>query len=94
MEEKQLYKRTWVYCQNPKDYQMSCDKCGGTNIEWSEFEGHIFCYDCKIDTPGNKGIFDGPIPIHAAKILGMSFDRIDLQTHKLLKFNFETNSYE
>jgi len=37
--------------------------------------------------PENNGIFDGPIPIKAAMLLGLSFDRIDLKTNKIIKFN-------
>lgn len=47
-----LVKRTecWVYTS--VDYGMRCDKCLGTNIAWSEYEGHIWCYACKVDTVG------------------------------------------
>lgn len=33
--------------------------------------------------PSHGGIFDGPIPAQAAKLLGISFDRIDLETNKV-----------
>ncbi|MDO8641499.1 MAG: hypothetical protein Q7R33_08195 [Nitrosarchaeum sp.] len=78
MKVKLLKKRTWHYIQNPKDYEITCDKCNGTNIEWSEFEHMIWCYDCKIDTKGTEGVFGGPIPVELAGILGMSFDRWDM----------------
>ncbi len=71
-----MKRRKWIYVQKPVSYEMSCDKCGGKNIEWSEFEGCIWCYDCKIDTPGNGGIFDGPIPLEVSKLFGTSFDRL------------------
>ena len=70
-----MKKRTWCYVQQPTSYEMSCDKCGGINITWSEWEKGIWCYDCKIDTRGNEGIFGGPIPLEVSKILGTSFDR-------------------
>jgi hypothetical protein len=73
-----MKKRQWCYSQNPKIYCIECDKCGGSNIQWSEFEGHIWCYDCEIDTKGTGGIFDGPIPINLCKSMGIHFDRIDL----------------
>ena len=62
---------------------MSCDKYGGNNITWSEFEGCIWCYDCEIDTPGNVGVFDGPIPLATAALLGMNFSIIYLETGKV-----------
>lgn len=55
-------KRTWIYVLLPVDYALACDICGGSNIMWSEWEGHIWCQDCQKDTPGTGGIFDGPIP--------------------------------
>ena len=79
-----MKKRTWIYCQSPEMYEISCDSCGGNNITWSEFEGMLWCFDCKIDTPGNEGIFDGPIPLEICKMLGISFDRIDLETGERL----------
>ena len=87
-----LKKRKWMYVSPPPIYEMSCDKCGGLNITWSEFEHMIWCYDCKIDTPGNPGVFDGPIPINTAGLLGMSFDRISLKTGKRIKFKVRERS--
>ncbi len=79
-----MNKRKWYYVMQPAAYEMSCDICGGNNITWSEFEKMIWCYDCQKDTPGNGGIFDGPIPINVCQILGVSFDRIDIATGKIL----------
>jgi hypothetical protein len=93
MAEIKLKKRTWIYVQNPREYEITCDKCGGVNIEWSEFEAHIWCYECKIDTKGTEGVFGGPIPIEAAKILGMSFDRYDMVNKCLLKYDKEKQQY-
>jgi len=56
-----MNKREWVYCHQPTAYEISCDKCNGSNITWSEYEKMIWCYDCEIDTEGNGGIFNGPI---------------------------------
>jgi len=82
-------KRRWIYAQPPLSYEMCCDKCRGTNIDWSEWEGMIWCYDCLLDTKGDGGVFSGPIPVEAAQVLGMSFDRIDLKTQEVLKFGTE-----
>ena len=75
-----LIKREWCYCQNPVVYDIACDLCNGTNITWSEYERLIWCYDCQKDTPGNGGIFNGPIPINVCKIMGISFDKIEIAT--------------
>jgi hypothetical protein len=93
MEKQKLKKRTWHYIQNPREYEIHCDKCNGLNIEWSEYERLIWCYDCKIDTKGTGGIFDGPIPIGACKVLGISFNRWDMINNCVLTFDEETQEY-
>ncbi len=71
--------RKWVYVMPPYRYSILCDKCGSVNIAWSEFEHKIWCYECKIDTDGNGGIFDGPIPVGACELMGISFARLYLK---------------
>ena len=68
--------RKWVYVMKPYEYEIMCDKCEGMNIEWSEYEHLIWCYDCKIDTEGTDGIFGGPIPMGLTNMLGISFARL------------------
>ncbi len=80
-----MKKRTWIYAQHPTVYEISCDKCQGTNIDWSEYEHRIWCYDCKIDTVGNEGVFSGPIPMGLSELMGIWFDRIYLKTGKMYK---------
>lgn len=77
--------RKWIYVQKPAQYEITCDKCGGSNIEWSEYEHKIWCYDCKIDTDGNGGIFDGPIPIGITDMLGISLARLYLKD-KIIRY--------
>ncbi len=78
-----MRKRKWMYVMSPVAYEISCDKCGGSNIAWSEFEKMIWCYDCKIDTRGNEGIFGGPIPLKVSKMFGITFDRFYLKDKKI-----------
>jgi len=82
-----MKKRRYHYIQNPKEYDITCDKCGGLHIEWSEYVDKIWCYDCKIDTDGKKGIFDGPIPVMlCTQVFGTSFDRYDMETKQIIKY--------
>lgn len=82
-----LKKRKWFYVLSPTAFDMRCDHCWqgelddgtGTNIIWSEYEGKIWCYDCKVDTDGMEGIFDGPVPIQACYMLGLTFDRYNIE---------------
>ena len=83
-----LEKREWCYILQPSRYDIAPCKCGNYDTQWSEFKGHLWCDKCMVDfIPENNGIFDGPIPIKAAMLLGLSFDRIDLKTNKIIKFN-------
>lgn len=68
--------RKWVYVQKPQQYEIVCDKCGGNNIEWSEYERMIWCYDCKVDTEGRGGLFSGPISTLMVEMVGMSLARL------------------
>jgi len=33
-----MKKRKWFYIHKPAEFEMTCDKCGGSNITWSEYE--------------------------------------------------------
>ena len=80
-----MVKRTWIYVCKPAKYDITCNVCGGTNIDWSEYEHRIWCYDCKLDLPGTPGIFDGPIPIGIMEILGAPLWRIYLKSKAVCK---------
>ena len=73
-----MKKRKWCYINHPGAYDIACNKCGGSNLHWSEWEHMIWCYDCEEDVPGTGGIFDGPIPMGIAGLMGFSFNRFYL----------------
>lgn len=77
-KDADLVLRTSCYCMKPTVYEISCDICGGNNLAWSEFEHLVWCRDCRKDTPGNGGIFNGPIPLNLCKMMGISFDKIEI----------------
>jgi hypothetical protein len=78
--QKQLLKRTHVYILQPTAYEISgCPVSPTHEVTWSEYEDHLWCFDCEVDfIPEHWGIFDGPIPVGAATMMGLSFDRISL----------------
>ena len=78
-----MRRRIWYYVMKPQSYEIACDKCGGANLDWSEYEHKIWCYDCKIDTDGTGGIFDGPIGWGVAELLGISFNRFNLKKNRM-----------
>jgi len=88
-----MKKRKWIYIHHPTSYEIRCDKCWdgdigsgkGTNIDWSEYEGCIWCYDCEEDRAGFGGVFDGPIAIEIFELLGLTFWRYYLKSKKIMK---------
>lgn len=77
-------KRAWHYIYSPEYYEVACDNGGAVNpehkIAWSEYEGMIWCYDCKQDMKGFGGIFDGPIPYELSLLIfgKYCFHRFDI----------------
>ncbi len=78
-----MKKRKFHYICPPADYAIRCDKCGSINIEWSEYEHMIWCYDCKVDTEGSGCIFDGPTPWGAMQMLGIPLDRWNMKKQRI-----------
>lgn len=76
-----MKKRTHIYVQRPKEYEISGCKCGNQDPDWSEFEHHLWCAICEVDfIPEENGIFDGPIPMNTAAMLGIDLRRLNLET--------------
>ncbi len=83
-------KRTWVYVQRPASYEIAGCTCGNNDPDWSEFKKHLWCQKCEKDfLPEHNGVFDGPIPVGVATLLGMSFDTFNLETQQI-----EPDEYE
>jgi hypothetical protein len=87
-------KRTWHYVFPPAAYDVFCDKCNGANTYWSEYAHEIWCFDCEIDTKGTEGMFGGPIPIHVPYLFGITFDRYNLETKQIERFNLDTCNWD
>lgn len=87
-------KRTWCYVQPPAAFEVAPCDCGNCETQWSEFEGQIWCAPCSKDfAPAHNGILDGPIPAQAAAMFGISFDRVNLETKVIERFDPETGAY-
>lgn len=88
-------KRIWCYVQPPAAYEIPpCASCGA-EAQWSEYEGHLWCDHCQKDfIPAHGGVFEGPIPAQAAALLGVSFDRIILDTQQIERFDPESGAYQ
>jgi len=79
-----LEKREWVYVMRPNAYEIAACACGNDDCDWSEYKGHLWCQKCEKDfLPEHNGVFDGPIPVGVATMLGMSFDRFNLATQQI-----------
>ena len=82
-----LEKRTRIYLLRPKEFGMSGCTCGNNDPDWSEFMKHVWCAKCEKDfTPEDTGIFDGPIAINTARLFGIVFDRMIIETGKIEVF--------
>lgn len=77
------HKRTWHYVQKPDYFEIKCPKCSGTNLDWSEYAGHIWCYDCKEDYSDYVSPFSGPVPIEVATILGIDMRIYNMETGEI-----------
>lgn len=86
--------RTWCYVQPPAAYGVASCGCGNTQTQWSEFQGLLWCAKCEKDfKPVHGGIFDGPVPVGMAQVMGISFDRIILATKEVQRFDAESAQY-
>lgn len=91
----ELPKRTWHYVQSPKIFEVSPCSCGNVDTEWSEYKDHLWCDKCQKDfVPEHHGLFDGPIMVKLCQLLGISFDRINLETGHYEQFDVETLEYK
>lgn len=92
--EPVLVKRTWAYLQPPKAFEVAPCACGNEDTQWSEFEKHCWCDICQKDfIPAHSGVFDGPIPVKVAAMLGLRFDRVILATHQVERYDVDTGVY-
>ena len=82
-----LVKRKWVFIRSTLEYEMSDCCCGSADVTWSEYEGFLWCFNCKKDyEPEHRGIFDGPIPIGTADLI-VSLDIFDLENEEIVTCN-------
>ena len=87
-------KRIWVYWNSPKAFEVAPCECGNIDTQWSVFEGHCWCDRCYKDfVPDHHGILDGPIPVGAASMSGVRFDRLILATQEIEYFDTELGEY-
>jgi hypothetical protein len=78
-----MEKRTWCYLQQPFNFEMAACDCGNEETQWSEYKDHLWCDKCQKDfIPKHTGIFSGPIPIMASRMLGLHFDRFNILTEQ------------
>ena len=83
----QKVKRKWAYILQPVAYGISGCKCGNNNCKWSEYSKHLWCEKCNIDfIPEFDGVFDGPILLHTCGLLGIVFDRYNVRSKRVVKF--------
>jgi hypothetical protein len=89
-----LEKRTWHYLLPPAAFEMAPCSCGNHQTQWSEFKGHLWCAKCEKDfIPSHGGVFDGPIGVKLAAMLGVVFHRFNMVTGKAERYDTDTLTY-
>ena len=87
--------RTWCYVLAPGAFDVAPHSCGRHDAQWSEFQGNLWCARCKVDfVPEHNGIFDGPIPMASAALMGVVFDRFDIASETRDRFDILAGCYE
>jgi len=79
-----MKKRTECYVCNPQALDLFCPNDPDHKITWSEYEEHIWCYDCNEDIKYEPG-FAGPIPVEASKLLGIDYRKYNIKTGKIIE---------
>lgn len=86
-------RRTWHYLLQPKDFQIAPCTCGNHETQWSEFQKHLWCDRCEIDfLPEHNGVFEGPILPRVCAMMGIIFDRFNMDTQQVEVFDLEGGS--
>jgi len=84
-------KRDWWYIQRPSKFDVAPCSCGSHDNDWSEYKKYIWCAVCEKDfIPEHYGILDGPIPVHAAYMMGIRFDRFNAVSGEIEVFDVES----
>lgn len=87
-----LERREWVYVQRPREYEIAGCECGNEDPDWSEFKRYLWCAACAKDfIPAHNGIFDGPIPMETARMIGIDLRQYSIATGEILDPYADTN---
>lgn len=80
--------RGWRFLQPPAAFGMAPCTCGSSATAWSQFDKLLRCDTCgKEFVPAHRGVFDGPIRFRTAHLEGLSFDRLNLRTGEVERFD-------
>jgi hypothetical protein len=90
----ELEPRAWRYLRPPSAFGFGPCRCGNTNTDWSMFEGHLRCERCLEDfLPKHNGVFDSPIRFCTVHLTALSFDRVNLATSAVERFDLNRLVY-
>jgi len=79
-----MKKRTECYVCNPIFLELHCPVNEEHKIAWSEYEEHIWCYDCNKDIK-YESVGAGPIPAEISKLLGIDYRKYNLETGEIIE---------
>jgi len=79
-----MKKRTECYVCNPNDLELYCPNNNVHKITWSEWEEHIWCFECEKDIKYERG-GAGPIPKEVSKLLGIDYRKYNIKTGEIIE---------
>jgi len=80
-------KRKICYICNPIYLDLFCPNDPGHKITWSEYEQHIWCYDCEKDIKYEPG--GTIVPWELSKMMGIDFRKYNIKTGEIIEYDWD-----
>ncbi len=84
MEEKKIKRETCYIC-HPGNFDLFCPANSEHKITWSEYEQHIWCYDCEEDIEYPKG--GTIVSLGLAKMMGIDYRKYNIKTGDVIEYD-------
>ena len=83
-----MNKREVCYICHPHYLDLYCPNNPDHKITWSEYEQHIWCYDCNKDIEYPRGVTI--IALGLAKIIGIDYREYNIKTGEIIELLNDT----
>ena len=78
-----MNKRETCYVCGPENFDLKCPNNPDHKITWSEYEQHIWCYDCKKDIKYEPCVVI--VPWNVARIIGIDYRQYNVKTGEIIE---------